>query len=251
MAGDRRPLVIAHRGSSRAFPENTAAAFDAARSAGADAVELDLQLSRDAVPVAYHDRTLAKVHGGRRRVAQLDLDELRELDFGAWFAPRFRGEPVPRLSELLVRYPAHVQLMLELKVDKADTARRTQLAHAVVDLVNEHNVARRVWYRRFARAPLQAARRRAPDLRYVLNVAQPPPLGRLGATLKPFSALCLPGRAVSRRLVSSVHQLDREIFTYRCDTARVAGLALRAGVDGLMADDPGALRKRVARGLAT
>ena len=66
-------------------------AFDAAVVAGADAIELDLQLSKDGMVVAYHDKTFRQIDRSRRKVAQLTWAELRELDFGAWFDDRFQG----------------------------------------------------------------------------------------------------------------------------------------------------------------
>ena len=82
---DDRIQAIAHRGASRDCPENTLAAFDEALRQGCDGIEMDLQLSRDGVPVIYHDRTLTRAGGGRHRVVSRDLAELRTLDVGARF----------------------------------------------------------------------------------------------------------------------------------------------------------------------
>ena len=57
----RRPWIVAHRGAGREAPENTRAAFDAALAHGVAGLEFDVQLSRDGVPVIYHDRTLARI----------------------------------------------------------------------------------------------------------------------------------------------------------------------------------------------
>ena len=89
------PLVIAHRGASLRAPENTLAAFHQAIHDGADAVELDVRLSRDGVPVVLHDASLERTTGVAAQVADVTLDQLRRLDAGAWFGqglPR-RGDP--------------------------------------------------------------------------------------------------------------------------------------------------------------
>ena len=85
------PRVIAHRGASATHPENTLAAFDAALAEGCDGLELDLQLSRDGVPVVYHDRTLRKAGGGARAVHQADWVEITRLDAGRWLDRRYAG----------------------------------------------------------------------------------------------------------------------------------------------------------------
>ena len=83
-----RPWIIAHRGASRDCPENTLAAFDEALRQGADGIELDVQFTQDEVPVVFHDKTLTRAGGGRRRVAGLSFRELRELDAAARFEGR-------------------------------------------------------------------------------------------------------------------------------------------------------------------
>lgn len=74
-----KPFVGAHRGASAVAAENTAAAFEAAISAGADFIETDLRLTRDGIPVAFHDPDLRRLCGDLRTVAELDLSELRAL----------------------------------------------------------------------------------------------------------------------------------------------------------------------------
>ncbi len=91
------PLIIAHRGDSSHAPENTLEAARLGRQAGADAWELDVQLTRDGVPVVIHDESLlrttdvaARFAGDPRgrdgfRVPDFDFEEIRTLDAGSWF----------------------------------------------------------------------------------------------------------------------------------------------------------------------
>lgn len=91
------PLIIAHRGDSSHAPENTLEAARSGRDAGADAWELDVQLTRDGVPVVIHDESLLRTTDVAHRfagdprgddgfqVAHFDLDEVRALDAGSWF----------------------------------------------------------------------------------------------------------------------------------------------------------------------
>ena len=110
--------VVAHRGASGHAPENTLAAFRRAVELGARFIETDLQLSRDARFVAIHDDTLDRTTTGRGAVKDFTLPELRELDAGSWFAPKFAGERIPTLKEVLeFARKADVALFLEVKAE--------------------------------------------------------------------------------------------------------------------------------------
>src|SRR5215471_2015565 len=118
-------LVYAHRGGSKLRPENTIMAFDHGLSLGADGLEFDVHLSRDGVVVVHHDATLDRTTNGRGPLAALTADELARLDAGYHFeGHRGRAGGVPRLDEVLRRYPS-AQLIVELKVNDPELARRT------------------------------------------------------------------------------------------------------------------------------
>lgn len=104
-----RPLIIAHRGASLHAPENTLAALRMAIDAGADGVEFDVQVSNDGVPVVFHDLDLRRIAGRSRRVRDLTVAELKDVDVGAWYdrkrrrrrSSEFAGEKIPTLEEVL------------------------------------------------------------------------------------------------------------------------------------------------------
>ena len=104
MAQRERPLVVAHRGDSFRAPENTLEAARLGWESGASAWELDVQLTRDGVPVVLHDESLLRTTdvaerfagdlraGDGFRVSDFDFDEVRSLDAGSWFISE-RGGP--------------------------------------------------------------------------------------------------------------------------------------------------------------
>ncbi|HEY8418452.1 MAG TPA: glycerophosphodiester phosphodiesterase [Limnochordales bacterium] len=95
------PYVIGHRGAAAVAPENTMASFALALQAGADGLELDFQLTKDGQLVVIHDQTLKRTTGADGMVKDRTLAELKQLDAGSWFAPRFAGERIPTLEEVL------------------------------------------------------------------------------------------------------------------------------------------------------
>ena len=131
-----RPLVIAHRGCSSLAPENTMAAFREALELGADAVEVDVRLTRDGHVVVMHDRRLDRTTTGNGPVGRHTLRELKELDAGSWFDRRFIGERVPTLDEVFDEIPRKFPLYVEMKVRGFGAG---TLVRRVVDIIRQRD----------------------------------------------------------------------------------------------------------------
>src|SRR5580698_8356847 len=97
--------IIAHRGSSFEAPENTLAAVNLAWRQRADAVEIDVHLSRDGRLVVIHDSNTRRTTGVNRKVARQTLAELHALDAGRWKGLTWLGEKIPSLEEVLASVP--------------------------------------------------------------------------------------------------------------------------------------------------
>ncbi|MFA7278563.1 MAG: glycerophosphodiester phosphodiesterase [Sterolibacterium sp.] len=98
----RYPRYIAHRGGGALAPENTLAGIRLAARLGFRAIEFDVMLSADGVPVLFHDETLERTTDGRGKLAEHTLAQLRKLDAGSKHHPAFAGESIPTLDEALV-----------------------------------------------------------------------------------------------------------------------------------------------------
>jgi glycerophosphoryl diester phosphodiesterase len=107
--------IVAHRGASHEAPENTLAAFRLAWEQGADAVEGDFYLTKDSQIVCIHDEQTKRTSGEERLVPATTLAELRRLDVGRWKDPRWAGERIPTLAEVLATIPAGKKIYIEIK----------------------------------------------------------------------------------------------------------------------------------------
>lgn len=107
--------IIAHRGASFDAPENTLASVRLAWEHDADAVEIDVHLSKDNHIVVMHDAHTQRTGGVDRRIADQTLAELRALDVGSWKDARFAGEKIPTLSEVIETIPNGKRLVIEIK----------------------------------------------------------------------------------------------------------------------------------------
>ena len=122
--------VISHRGAAQLLTENTIPAFEAARGLGANWIECDIRLSKDLVPVVYHDRTLKRLFNCCDPIDQLDWEHIRTLKFDD-------GTSIPSLERLLMYANAHgVNLNLELKYD--DGVDYKAYAASIVQVLDRH-----------------------------------------------------------------------------------------------------------------
>ena len=137
-----KSLIIGHRGASADAPENTLAAFNRAFELGADGIELDVTLTKDGIPVVIHDDRVDRTTNGRGLVKEMTLAQIKQLDAGAWFAEKYRGEKIPTLAETLTAICARGLVNIELKTDalrpwpaKPNEVSRWQLAQFGVQVL--------------------------------------------------------------------------------------------------------------------
>ena len=128
-----RIVVIAHRGEHRAHPENTLPAFQAAIDAGADSFELDVRTTSDGRLVLMHDARVDRTTNGSGAVLAMTFDQIRALDAGAKFSPRFAGAKVPSFEEALALAHGKIGVYVDSKdIAPADLA----VALAKADMLN-------------------------------------------------------------------------------------------------------------------
>lgn len=110
--------ILAHRGFSANYPENTLIAFEEAAKMDVWGVEFDVHLTKDLELVVIHDESIDRTSNGTGFIKDLTLEQLRTFDFGSWFDPQFAGEKIPTLAEVLAVYKNTThQINIEIKSD--------------------------------------------------------------------------------------------------------------------------------------
>jgi glycerophosphoryl diester phosphodiesterase len=219
------PLAIAHRGDPVAERENTLAAFAAAVRQGADMVELDLQRTRDGEIVVLHDPTLSRLWGVEGAVADLDLAAVREIGQGA--------QRIPTLRQVL-RHVA-VPLMVEFTDG--------EVVEGALAAVREAGAMERSLFVTRDEAALRSLRSLAPEARIGLTwirPAAPDPtlLHELSAEYwNPAFQLVTPER------VAAVHDLGIKVSAWTVDEPRHMARIVEAGVDAVVSNRIGDLRR--------
>ena len=107
--------LISHRGFSSRAPENTIASFEESINNNFKIIEFDVQLSKDNVPVIFHDTHLERTTNIQGNLKDFTLDELKRFDAGSWFNDTFSDEQIPTLDEVLTKYSNSVHFQIELK----------------------------------------------------------------------------------------------------------------------------------------
>lgn len=214
-------IPIGHRGDPYVCRENTLPSLRSAVRAGAGAVEVDVRLTRDGVPVLLHDATLKRLWGHDRPLSGLTADEVRRLTDGG----------VPTLCEALACADS-TRLLIDLPDSSA--------APAAVAQVRESGAEDRVYYCG-ALAALYAVRRADPDAEIALTwTTLAPPRPALLAALRPRWLNYRFG-LVSRELVARHHTDGLLVSAWTADTRRSMSRLARAGVDAITTNRVGAL----------
>lgn len=243
-------LIIGHRGSSRAAPENTLASFRLAFEEGADGIESDFRLSRDGRIVCLHDERTGRTANADLAVAETDWPQLRELDAGSWKGDSWRGERIPSLAEVLALLPEGKRLFIELKcgVEILPALEATLAAGGVPP--------ERLRILAFSAGLIRAVKERLPGYRacwltdYRFRGSWQPAPREVLETLAACRADGLASRSRSvldREFVAVLRRESREIHVWTVDAAAEARRLLELGVDSVMTNRPGWLRETLAR----
>ncbi len=116
-----RTHIFAHRGANRLAPENTMPAFELAYQLKAEGIETDVQLTKDNIPVLFHDEHVKRTTNGTGYIKNFTFDELRQLDAGSWFSQKYAGTTIISLDAFLQWIkPKSLYLNIELKNNKID-----------------------------------------------------------------------------------------------------------------------------------
>jgi glycerophosphoryl diester phosphodiesterase len=245
-----RRLVIAHRGYCNIAPENTLPAFGFALACGVDLVELDVRQSKDGEWLAIHDAELDRTTDARRtwhqrrvKVKSRTSAEIRQLDAGHWFAPRYSGTRVPLLSEAVEMIGRNSIALIEHKAggaaDLVAFLRRCDLINKVVLQSFDWEFLRTV----NELEPEQVLGALGPAHRLAgrkkpLGISRKLNKSWLNQAAKTGARVIVWNRKVSKRAVRLAHERGLKVWVYTVNNTALARRLLRADVDGLITNDP-------------
>ncbi len=157
-------VVIAHRGASAYYPENTMAAFKSALEMNSEMIELDVMMSKDKVPVVFHDASLNKHTDGKGPLKNFTVDELKKLDAGSWFHEKFSGERIPTLEEVIEFAAGKIALNIEIKTEAVTDELVDGVEEKSLKLVKKYGMENHVLFSSFDYRAVSHLKELDPDI---------------------------------------------------------------------------------------
>jgi glycerophosphoryl diester phosphodiesterase len=238
--------VIGHRGASAEAPENTLPSFLRAIEQGVDAIELDVHVTADDIPIVMHDPTVMRTTSGEGAVAGMSLRRLRELDAGARFTPdggrtypyRDTGVQVPTVEEVLAAIPPDMPMLIEVKAIHAQWALRRILerfkaaSRCVVAAFEAGSL------NAFLEPPFTCGASRRDVLELLARTAAGLTPGRV-----PYRAICPPNEYYGvpvpiGLIVKGARALNATVHVWTVDAPEEARRLWKLGVNGIISNAP-------------
>jgi glycerophosphoryl diester phosphodiesterase len=230
-------VPIAHRGASGILPENTRHAFVKALDLGARVIELDVQLTRDEVPVVIHDETLDRTTNGTGRVVETDFTEIADLDAGSWFGASFVNVEVPTLDEVLRVIGSRAMMNIELKPDEK---RLDTLVKHVVTTVARLDCFDNVVFSSFDLNALKRLRHLVPGAQIGVLCCEREKVDETIAFARLVKARNIHPRVslVDTDLIKKAHANGWHVWAWTVNEPGEIALLAAMGVDGIFSDHP-------------
>lgn len=251
-ANAHRPLVVAHRGDSCNFPENTLEAVKGAIALGVDVIELDVHRSADDVAVIIHDRDLKRTTGQSGRIDSMNAAEIDRFDAGSWRGAGHAGARVPRLAHVIAALGERdVRLCLEFK--DGDYRAPDDAARWLVDQFTQFELRNRAIANLSSAAIAARVRRLDPEIRIALDCDR-----RLaGAEAAMLAEMLVAGgasllqmehTAVTADIVKACKEAGLAVWAWTANAPADWDRLRAADVDAILTDDPAGLIAHLADG---
>ena len=236
---DEHIQVAAHRGSSKAAPENSLSAVRQAIADGADWVEIDVQETADGEVVVIHDSDFMKMAGVGTKIWDATLADVQAIDIGSRFSPAFSGERVPTLASVLDVCKDKVGVLIELKYYGHDK----ELEERVARLVDERGMAPRVALMSLELDAVRKMKALRPGWRVGLLMSVS--AGSLATSGADF--LAVNAAFASRRFVRSAHGRGMKVYVWTVDDPSTLSAMMGRGVDGVITNTPAVAKAVLAQ----
>ncbi|MHC4407663.1 MAG: glycerophosphodiester phosphodiesterase family protein [Planctomycetota bacterium] len=234
MARSREVQATAHRGSSLVAPENSLAAVRQAIDDGADYCEIDVQEMKDGTIVMVHDTDFKRVTGRALRVGETDYDQIKDLDSGSWFDPRFKDERIAKLEQVVDLVAGRMRLNIELKYH----GKERRFEERVIAILRRKEFTNQCVITSLEAKGLQAVRRLAPEIEVgqIVTLA----LGRVEGLKVDFLSMNAQKASAIQIRANRNRGLDTHVWTVN-DRQQMHRMIER-GAANIITDDPKLLR---------
>lgn len=228
--------LIAHRGYSSEFPENTMPAFEGALDIGVDYIETDVQMTKDGRLVLFHDDDLLRITGLEGAVSDYIYAEISGMDAGGWFDSAYEGVRIPTLEELLLLLrDSDCRLYLELK----DIGDVDGFVEETLWEVEQYGMLDRCVFASFCYDYLEDLKALNPDVKILYNTSS------ADAALTeqyPAEYYGLNKQIATKEIIEAIHASGSTAYIWTVNTPEELIAAKTAGADGIVTNYAGMMK---------
>jgi glycerophosphoryl diester phosphodiesterase len=241
-----RTLIFAHRGANQEAAENTRSAFEAALRYPIDGLETDVQLTRDGIPVLWHDRYLNKLGLPDWHIDDFDYESLRKMNFAAHYALKrqsadIKPEGILGLQEFISAYRTRCRLLIEIKNRAWEPPARHETKMRVALEMAGDAPDDAIVISSFNLDSLVFAQALRPGFPLVHNIDTGQTPGDAMRTIDEngfLHGLCLPIEMLDSGITAFLREHGKSIAVYTCNSDEDIDRALALDVDILISDVP-------------
>ncbi len=234
--------IVGHRGAAYLAPENTIASLKKAIELGADAVEVDIHLSKDGEIVVIHDYTTNRTTNQDFVVAEENYSTLEQLDAGSFKSIAFKGEKIPLLKDVLEYLPEDIILYIEIKA-------KAEIISTLEDLLAEHEKIKQFRIIAFDIETLTKTKKQLPSIPcyFLKSTVNAKDYSKLIRDLKKrgLDGADLGYKTITKKLVKKLNRAGMPCLAWTVNSAEQARKLIEMGVVGITTDKPGFLKKSI------
>lgn len=228
--GGRDTLIMAHRGDSVHAPENTLPAFRKAIENGADAAELDVQLTKDGTVIVLHDSSLKRTTGLNKNVWEVTYDQIRDLDNGSFYSSKYQFTRIPTLDDVLKACKGSLFLNIEIKRTGHDDG----IIEKTLEVISANHYEKDCDITSFDYDTLRRVKKIDPEIYTVYTTTVG--AGYL-AKLKDVNAFSVEQNFVTPEFVQYMKSENKGIYVWTVDDATVMNRMIDMNVNAIITND--------------
>ncbi|MBC8004270.1 MAG: glycerophosphodiester phosphodiesterase [Verrucomicrobia bacterium] len=241
MTSIAQPILIAHRGSSFTAPENTVAAAKLAWEQDADAVEVDIYLSKDNRVMVMHDGNTKRTTGQSYLPSETNSEVLRTLDAGSWKdAIHYKGEKIPFLEEMISTVPKGKKMVIEIKCGQ-------EVFPALKKVVQKSRKKKQLIFIAFNWETIVKAKEMFPkNACYWLSSSPTEVQAKMDEVIKSgIDGINLSSKIIDQQTVSRANELGYDVWSWTIDDPQEAKRLVDLGVKAITTNRPDLMRSNL------
>lgn len=227
--------VIGHRGASGIAPENTLDAFDYCLRSNIDAIETDVQLTKDNVPVLFHDGTLDRMTNGSGVLRNYTLEQLKKLNAGKPFGEKYPNARIATLEEAILQINGKKRFYIEIKDSRVKSK--------VVDVINKYNAAKWCIVTSFFDSDILGVAELDTTIQCGKIVSKRSEILDDNGILKidkyiGIKEFLIDNSIITQSMIDQLHALNRKVYVWTVNDVKLGEKLKKMNVEGVLSDYP-------------